>query len=326
MAASASAGPKTAAQVRRAKKAAEIQPSGLPELLPAELAKIGRLEVAARAIVEGFLSGMHRSPFFGDSVDFVQHREYVPGDDTRRIDWKAWSKTDKYYIKLFEEETNLRTMLLVDISESMQFASGPMSKYVYSATVAGALAHLLLRQQDAVGLVSFDDAVRARVPVRSGRGHFLQVINALASENPQAKTGMSQILSAAAEEMRARGIVVVLSDFFTDRKELFAGLKLLRSRGHDVLLFHILDDEELDFDYTGTTKFEGMEDAGEIVCDPKALRDGYLKAMTAFLEEMRREASRLLCDYRVIRTSEPLDAALAAYLKNRLDFPGHITD
>lgn len=287
-------------------------------LRPEELSRISRLEVRARHVVEGFLSGLHRSPYFGQSVEFVQHREYVPGDDFRRIDWKVWSKTDRFYIKQYEEDTNLRTQLLVDVSESMQFGSGAMSKYDYACTIAAALAHLLIHQQDAVGLITFDDEVRNRVPMRSKRTHLQAVLSSLGQSQPRQKTDILGILRQAAEEMSLRGMVVLISDLFCDREELFRGLRMLRHRGHDVLIFHVLDDEELDFSYAGITRFLGMEEMGDLVCDPKSLREGYLEALNEFLEDVRRRCARGMIDYQVIRTSEHLDAALRHYLNHRI--------
>ncbi|MGE3316920.1 MAG: DUF58 domain-containing protein [Planctomycetaceae bacterium] len=285
---------------------------------PEELSRISRLEVRARHVVEGFLSGLHRSPYFGQSVEFVQHREYVPGDDFRRIDWKVWSKTDRYYIKQYEEDTNLRTTLMVDISESMQFGTGPLSKYEYGCTIAAALAYLLLKQQDAVSLVAFDEAIRARVPASSRQTHLQAILKALDSQTPAKKTGMYDILRRVAEEKSLRGMVVIISDLFADRESLFKGLNLLRHRGHDVLVMHVLDDEELDFQYSGTTRFDGMEEAGEVICDPRALREGYLAAMNEFLEEVRRYCASHMIDYQTIRTSENLDAALNHYMNHRI--------
>jgi len=287
-------------------------------LRPEELSRISRLDVRARHVVEGFLSGLHRSPYYGQSVEFVQHREYVPGDDFRRIDWKVWSKTDRYYIKQYEEDTNLRTTLMVDVSESMQFGTGPLNKYEYGCTIAAALAYLLLRQQDAVSLIAFDERIRARVPASSRQTHLHAILQALDSHEPAEKTGMYDVLRQVAEQKALRGMVVLVSDLFVDRDSLFRGLSLLRHRGHDVLVMHVLDDEELDFRYSGTTRFDGMEQAGEIICDPRALRDGYLRAMHEYLDEVRRFCARSVIDYQTIRTSEYLDAALAHYMNHRI--------
>ena len=279
-------------------------------LLPEELSRISRLEVRARHIVEGFLSGLHRSPYFGQSIEFVQHREYVPGDDFRRIDWKVWSKTDKYYIKQYEEDTNLRTTLVVDLSESMQFGTGAMNKYEYGCTIAAALTYLLLRQQDSVSLITFDETIRTEIPPRSQQKHLHAILSALDAENPARKTDMYGVLRQVADRPPRKGLVVVVSDLLAERDSLFRGLKLLRHRGHDVLLLHVMDDEELDFNYSGTTLFEGMEEMPDLVCDPRSLREGYLRALNAYLDELRRHCAGHVIDFQTIRTSEHLDAKL----------------
>lgn len=287
-------------------------------LQPETIARIARLEVVARNVVEGFLSGGHRSPYFGQSIEFAQHREYVPGDDIRRIDWKVWSKTDKYYIKQYEEETNLRTTLVVDVSESMQFGSGDLTKYDYACRIAASLSYLLLKQSDAVGLVTFDAAIRQRVQQSSKLNHLTTLLAALDATRPQQKTSISDVLFKVADEYNRRGLIVIVSDLLADREGLMKGLKLLRTRGHDVMIFHVLDDAELDFNYSGTTKFEGLEEAGEMICDPRALRDGYLAAMKAYLEEIHRFCAQHLIDYQTIRTSEHLSAVLSHYLTHRV--------
>lgn len=288
-------------------------------LRPEALQRISKLEVKARHIVEGFLSGLHRSPYFGQSVEFVQHREYVHGDDLRRIDWKVWSKTDKYYIKQYEEDTNLRTVMLLDVSESMLFGSREEeNKYEYGCTVAACLAYLLLKQQDSVGMITFDDAVRNVIPPRSKHNHLHAILAAMDRETPEKKSDMYEILRDIAERLTRKGMVVLISDLFADREGLFKGLKLLRHRGHDVMIFHIMDDQELDFDYRGTTKFEGMEEMGELICNPRSLRDGYLEAIKEFLEAVRRGCVRHMVDYQTIRTSENVDAVLSHYLNHRL--------
>jgi uncharacterized protein (DUF58 family) len=287
-------------------------------LHPEAIKRISRLDIRARYIVEGFLSGMHRSPYFGQSVEFRQHREYTWGDDPRYVDWKVWAKQDRYYVKQFEEDTNLRCTLLADVSNSMRYGRGPLSKFEYACTIAVSLGYLLLRQQDAVGCVSFDESTRVSVPLRTKRNHLESIIQALDVSNPKNKTDMFQILRTVAETYPRRGMVVLVSDLLAERPGLFKGLKLLRSRGHDVLVFHVLDDDELDFPFQGPTRFEGLESPDILRCNPRALREGYLKALGAYLEEVRRGCSAHAVDYALIRTSQPLDAALAAYLSNRL--------
>lgn len=287
-------------------------------LHPEAIKRISRMEVRARHIVEGFLSGMHRSPYFGQSVEFLQHREYAWGDDMRHVDWKVWAKQDRIYVKQYEEETNMRCTLLVDVSGSMRYGSGALNKYEYGSTVAVSLAYLLLRQQDAVGCLSFDDSTRLAVPIRSQRNHLHSVIRTLEVSDPRQKTDVYSVLNDVAEKYPRRGMVVLISDLLVERPGLFKGLKLLRQRGHDVLVFHIMDDDELDFPFSGPTRFDGLELPQQISCNPRALRDGYLRALRSYLDEVRRGCARNTVDYALIRTSQPLDAALAAYLSNRL--------
>lgn len=287
-------------------------------LHPETLQRITRLQLRARHVVEGFLSGMHRSPYFGQSVEFRSHREYAHGDDLRHVDWKVWAKQDRYYVKQFEEDTNMRCTLLVDVSASMQYGNGPMTKYDYACTVASSLAYLLLRQQDAVGCASFDEGIRKIVPLRSKRNHLNDIVETMAADEPADKTDMGKVLSRVAENYPARGMMVLISDLFTDTEQLVKGLRLLRQQGHDVMVFHVMDDEELDFPFSGPTRFEGLESLDSLNCNPRALRDGYLEAMDRFLSETRRRCAQNAVDYRLMRTSEPLDAALTAYLSNRL--------
>jgi uncharacterized protein (DUF58 family) len=287
-------------------------------LHPEAIKRISRMELRARHIVEGFLSGMHRSPYFGQSVEFLQHREYTIGDDLRHVDWKVWARQDRLVIKQYEEETNLRCLLMVDTSASMSYGKGALNKYEYACTVAASLAYLILKQQDAVGCVAFDDDVRAKVPIRSKRTHLQAVIESLSVTEPRDKTDVQSIFRNVAESYPRRGMVVVVSDLLTDPKALLKGLKLLRRQGHDVMVFHIMDDDELDFPFTGPTRFDGLESLDYLNCNPRALREGYLEAVNEFLDEVRRGCAHNTVDYALIRTSEPLDAALATYLSTRL--------
>jgi uncharacterized protein (DUF58 family) len=292
-------------------------------LHPEAIKKIGRMDLRARHIVEGFLSGMHRSPYFGQSVEFLQHREYVAGDDVRDIDWKVWAKQDRYYVKQYEEDTNMRVTLLVDVSNSMWYGNGPMNKYEYACTSAVSLGYLVLRQQDAVGCVAFDKAVRNAVPHRSKRTHLNSIIQTLDVSKPQDTTDVYTILRNVSENYPKRGMMIVFSDLLIERAPLFKGLKLLRQRGHDVLVLHVMDDDELDFQFSGPTRFEGLELPEHLACNPRALRDGYLEALHAYLDEVRMGCARHTIDYRLVRTSENLDAALAAFVSNRLGMRSH---
>jgi uncharacterized protein (DUF58 family) len=285
---------------------------------PEAIKRISRLDLRARHIVEGFLSGMHRSPYFGQSVEFRQHREYAWGDDLRYVDWKVWAKQDRYYVKQFEEDTNLRCVLLVDVSNSMRYGNGPLNKHEYGCTIAVSLAYLLLRQQDAVGCVAFDESARTTVPLRTTRNHLGSIIQALEVSEPRNKTSIYQVLREAAESYPRRGMMVLISDLLIERPGLMKGLRLLRSRGHDILVFHVLDDDELDFPFVGPTRFEGLELPEVLRCNPRALREGYLKALGTYLEEVRRGCAQNSVDYTLIRTGQPLDAALAAFLSHRM--------
>ncbi len=249
-------------------------------LHPEAIKRISRLDLRARQIVEGFLAGMHRSPYFGQSVEFLQHRQYTAGDDPRYVDWKVWAKQDRLYVKRFEEDTNLRCTLLVDVSASMRYGSGAMDKYEYGCTVAASLAYLVLRQQDAVGCVAFDEQARTVVPQRTRRSHLDSILQALDVSAPANKTDLYPVLHKVAETYPARGMMVLVSDLLADRPPLFRGL-LPAQAGHDVMVFHILDDDELDFPFEGPTRFECLESPSALSCNPRASpglpgRDGRL--------------------------------------------------
>jgi uncharacterized protein (DUF58 family) len=287
-------------------------------LHPATIARIGRLDLRARQVVEGFISGLHKSPFFGQSVEFVQHREYVPGDDIRHMDWKVWSRSDRFYIKQFEAETNLRCTLVVDTSESMKYGRGAMSKYDYACTAAACLAYLVIKQQDSVGVTSFGVDLRQVVPTGSNQLQLEAIAAAMDKSKPQDKTDLRTVLRKVAESTHTRSLVVIFSDLLTDREPLFKGIEMLRHRRNDVTVFHILDDDELSFPFTGMTRFEGMEELPNLLCDPKALRDGYLEALEEYLTEVRRGCSRMGVDYSLVKTSDYLDAVLSRFLFSRM--------
>jgi uncharacterized protein (DUF58 family) len=236
----------------------------------------------------------------------------------------VWSKTDRFYIKQFEAETNLRCTLVLDVSESMQYGeakhrkAGTLNKYEYGCTIAACLAYLLLRQQDTVGLVSFDSDVRQIVPARSAQHHIDALVNAMDASRPRQKTDLEKIFRRVTESFPQRGLIVVISDLLADREPMMRGLEMLRHRKHDVLVFHLLDDDELVFPFAGTTRFEGMEELPNLLCDPRALRDGYLEALNEYLVEVRRGCTRMGIDYALIKTSDYLDAVLAKFLGLRM--------
>jgi len=287
-------------------------------LHPETIARISRLDLRARYVVEGFISGMHRSPFFGHSIEFVQHREYTAGDDIRHLDWKVWSKTDKYYIKQYEEETNLRSHIVVDVSNSMHYGRGALNKYDYACTIAACLAYMLLRQQDAVGVMTFDESIRQVIPARSQQTHIDAIVKALDVSRPRDKTDPEKILRRVSENAPGRGMIILISDLLVDREPLFRGLEMLRHGRHDVLVFHVLDEEELSFPFAGTTRFEGMEEIEHVLCDPRALRDGYMEALDEYLVEVRRGCAKKGIDYMQVHTKEYLDAVLSKFLHHRM--------
>ena len=287
-------------------------------LHPDAIRRVGRLEIRARLVVDGLLSGIHRSPYFGRSIEFLQHRQYAPGDDYRHIDWKAWAKKDRLYVKQFEEDSNLRCNILLDCSRSMEYGSGPLGKFDYAATMAVSLAYLLLRQHDSVRCTTFDEEVRYQTPFRSTTGHLATICDALENSPPRDKTATAGVLETVANEDSRRGMVVLVSDLLDDTDAVLRGLRLLRQRGHDVLVLHVMDDDELDFPFDGPVRFEGLEELGHLNCHPRALRDGYLQSLEAFLAKVRRGCARQAVDYTLVRTSQPLDAALASLLSKRL--------
>ena len=288
-------------------------------LHPQTIAKISRLDLRAKQVVEGFISGMHKSPVFGHSIEFKQHREYSTGDDIRHLDWKVWSKTDRFYIKQYEAETNLRCNFVVDVSESMHYGNGPLNKYNYACTAAACLAYLQLRQMDAAGCLTFDSTVRKIVPARSQTTHIDAICAAMHTSRPAEKTDILGILRRVTESIPGRGMVVIVSDNLVDREPLIKGLEMLSQRRHDILMFHVLDTEERTFPFQGTTRFEGMEDQPHLLCDPRALREGYLEALDEYLVEVRRGCTRLGIDYQLVYTDDYLDAVLSKFLHFRAD-------
>ncbi|MFM8436681.1 MAG: DUF58 domain-containing protein [Planctomycetia bacterium] len=298
-----------------------MTPASRRYLHPEAIARIARLELRARAVVEGVLAGLHKSPYKGQSVEFLQHREYVRGDDLRRVDWKVWGRQDRLYVKEFEEETNLRLALLVDASASMDYRSGPLSKYDCAATLAASLAWLALSHGDAAGCAVFDDKVRASVPARTKKSQLTSVVEVLETPRGGRGTAFLPVLRSLAETLPRRGLVVVVSDLLGDRDGVFKGLQMLRKQGHDLVLLHVLDDDELDFPFDGPTRFDGLEIPDHIACNPRALRAGYLAALEEFLADVRRRAAAARCDYSLVRTREPLDAALVKFLSRRARMP-----
>ena len=289
-------------------------------LRPEVTTRIRRLELKARRVVEGFLSGMHRSPYFGQSIEFLQHRQYTRGDEIRHIDWKVYARQDRLHIKQYEEETNLRLTLLVDRSASMAYGEGELNKFDYSASIAACLGYLALRQKDATGLYTFDTDVRGAVPAKSNQQQLPRILSMLDSVGADGRTDLTGVAKQVAQGIPRRGLVIIISDLL-GVDNLMEGLRVLRQRGHDVALFHVLHDDEMDFQFNGATRFEGLETEDFLNCNPRALREGYLEALDEFLNNTRRACGRLSIEYMQVRTSEPLDAVLAKFLATRQLLP-----
>ncbi len=284
---------------------------------PEAVSRLRNMELRARLVVEGFLQGMHRSPYHGFSVEFAEYRQYMPGDAPRYVDWKVFGKTDRYYVKMFEEETNLKGMLLLDKSASMGFTGAGVSKLRWGSMLAAALGFLLIKQQDAAGLVLFDDAVRTYMPPRSVRGQLYQMLGELERVQPSDRTRVSTALHLMAERLRRRGLCVLISDLFDDTEAVIRGLKHFRHRQHEVIVFHVLDDLECSFDFKDEARFVDLETRREIRSQPWFVKQEYRQQVEAWQRDLARQCREHGIDYVPMRTSTPFDRALLAYLNKR---------
>jgi uncharacterized protein (DUF58 family) len=285
---------------------------------PEILAKVGFSPLLARLVVEGFLNGLHKSPFHGFSVEFADHRDYVPGDDLKYLDWALFARTDHYYIKRYEEETNLRSYLLLDRSASMSFGTGKLTKWDYSCFLSTCLAYLMLKQQDAVGLVLFGAKPGLFVPPRCRRTHLRQLMQVMVQHAPAGETNVPLSIRSILRNLKRRGLVVVISDLIDEPAETLKSLRLLRSHRHDVLVFHVQDAAELEFPFQGATLFRDLETGQELEVDPAGLRDAYLKRMEELCAFYRKGLADAGIDYQLINTRQPYDQALSAYLGRRV--------
>lgn len=287
---------------------------------PSELARYGGLTLVARNVVEGYLAGIHRSPFKGFSVEFAEHRQYAPGDEPRRLDWRLLARSDRLYVKEYEEETNLKAYIVVDASGSMAYRGHQRrSKFEYAQHVAASLAYLMLAQLDAVGLITHDTKVRRLIPPKANSKHLLTLLTTLEQTSPGGETQLSSVWeSIAARHLKRRGLVILLSDCFDDATLLSMALQHLRYKHHEVMLFHILAPEEIEFPFRNPTKFRDLEQPSrEITSDTRRLREEYLRNFEAWRQRLRRRAEDLQVDYVLLRTDEPVDRALGSYLARR---------
>ena len=285
---------------------------------PKVLASISNLALRARWVVEGIMSGIHKSRAKGFSVEFEEHREYSPGDEIRRIDWKALGKFDRYFIKEYEDETNLRAYLVLDSSASMNYASDGITKFDYGCTLTASLAYLILKQQDAAGIVTFSDRVESFLPPRAKRDYMIQIVNALEQRRPGGDTNVGKILEDIAGQIKRRGLVILISDLLDEPEEILKGLRLFRFKGNDVIVFHLLDRAELELPFDGNILFEDLEEENlKVIADPKAIRATYKQILDEFVTQIRQQCHESIIDYQLISTATPLDQALASYLSWR---------
>lgn len=284
---------------------------------PEVLSRIATLEMLARGVVEGFVTGLHRSPYKGFSVDFMEYRPYIPGDDPMRIDWKLFARSDRYYIKEFEDETNTRMHLLVDVSRSMDYASAEVTKRDYAFFLAASLAYLMIRQRDAVGLTLFDDDVRHTIPARSSKTHLHLLLREMEHAAPGGTTALGKPLHALAERHRRRGFVVLISDLLDDPDTLIDGLRHFRFNGHEVLVFHLLDPQEIAFDFEDMVEFEDLETGKTMLVEAEAAREMYQANFDRYRAKLKKACGLLGVDYVPITTDQPLDFALFNYLAAR---------
>lgn len=287
-------------------------------LRPEVIRQVARLDLRARFIVEGFLAGLHSSPFHGFSVEFSEHRKYVPGDDPKDLDWSVFARTDKYYLKKFQAETNVTGYLVVDLSASMGYTHRQeLTKFEYAISLAAALGYLMIHQQDPVGLVAFDTQIRTSLPPRSKRSQLGSILAVLANLKPAGETDVGHSLHQLAGMIRNRSLVLLFSDLLTDPDPVLQGLHHLRHRGHEVILFHILDEAEAQFPFEGVIEFEDVETADQLTLDARASRHDYLKTLRQFMDHYRLECARANMDYVPLDTSVSFDKALIEYLAQR---------
>ncbi|MBL7988945.1 MAG: DUF58 domain-containing protein [Chlorobi bacterium] len=293
--------------------------SDLRSFLPPDaLSRIESLELRARLVVEGFITGLHRSPYHGFSVEFAEHRQYMPGDEIRAIDWKVYGRTDRYYIKQYEEETNLKGYVIVDASASMGYASaGNPTKFQYATSLAAALALLMIRQRDAAGLGMYDTELRNYLPASSRTSYLQEILRTLANARTAGGTGTARSLHVMAERIRRRGLVVVISDFFDDPAQVISALQHFRHKRNEVVAMQLLDPLERTFDFGNDATFRDMESGEQMVTQPYQIRKAYAQAMSDFTDHLKRECREHGIDYVLMDTATPFDVGLAEYLNKR---------
>jgi uncharacterized protein (DUF58 family) len=292
-------------------------PSRYRFLDPKIISKLPSMQLVARLVVEGFITGIHRSPFHGFNVEFAEHRPYMQGDNIRYIDWKVFGKTDRHYIKVFEEETNLKCYILLDSSASMGYGSSGVTKLEYGSYLAASLSYLMLKQKDSVGFVAFENEIKKFLPPKGTAPHVSTILDSLEGLRPAGKTNISDTLHGLAERITRRGLIILISDLFDDKKEVMAGLKHFRHKHHEVIVFHLLDRDELKFPFQNPTIFRDMENFQSIHTEPERLKEEYLRRVEEFIDFYKRGCYESYIDYVMMDTSQPLDGALMQYLNKR---------
>lgn len=285
---------------------------------PIAISRAESLGLNARFIVEGYMAGEHKSPYRGFAIEFAQHREYTHGDDPRHLDWKVLGRTDRYYIKQYEQETNYVANLLLDGSESMRYGSGKLTKLHYGKMMAACLAYLILHQRDATALGMFDTTVRDYAPRSDNLATIHNLMARLAAFEPKEQTNIAAVLHEMARQIRRKGLVIVISDFFDDEAKVLEGIQHLRFGGNEVVVFHLMDPYELEFPFTGQVEFDGLEGIDKIQTRPAEIRKSYLREVDAFRQRLREGCERNNCHYTLVNTAQPLHEVLSAYLAFRL--------
>ena len=289
----------------------------LKYLQPEVISSVKNLELVARLVVEGYLTGKHRSPFHGFSVEFSQHRPYMPGDNLRFIDWKVFGRTDRHYIKQFEEETNLRCHILLDVSKSMQYTRDKITKAQYASYLSAGLTYLMLQQRDSTGLVLFDDEIKRIIPARSVLSHLNVILQAIDKVEYGSDTNISAALHKVAEQIRKRGLIILISDLLDEPQAILNGLKHFRHNKHEILVFHIIDPKELEFDFSGDVLFEDLESKDKLKTQPRYIQEIYKQKFGEYLDYLKVNFSNNRIDYQQLFTSTPYDKALTEYLLKR---------
>ena len=284
---------------------------------PKVLAGLHNLELRARVVVEGFLAGLHKSPHRGFSVEFNDYRHYQRGDDMRHVDWRLYARSGKLYVKQYEDETNVRCVILLDTSASMAYTSGGMSKLDYGITLASALAYFIARQRDAVGLVTFDDEIREYLPAKTRQLHLMRILRALSRVQAGQKTDVVKPLTDLASSLKKKSMVILISDMLDDEERIINTLTNLRAMGNDIITFHIMDDAELNFPFNEASEFIDMENSESYITSPTSIRKAYLKNINEFLAYCKKQCQTSGIDYCLMNTREPLDQALSSYITKR---------